>query len=196
MNNYIFSKEKKQNEKIAQENLIIANEILTENKTSPFLLYGTLLGVFRDKQLIEGDNDIDIGCNFRSFIANKENIISNFNLKGFFLAKENKSLVTFVRKNEHIDLYLFRKIPILGSFFSMNFYIPQRYLSNLKEIIFCDKKFLIPQHTELFLKYCYGNDWRTPKKGCTAKTNLLLNIVYFIIPKKIIKIVGNLISSK
>ena len=194
MIDYIFSKEKIQNEDIAKENLIIANEILIKNFTSPFLLYGTLLGVFRDKKLISSDNDIDIGCKHENFIINKEKIIQNLTLKGFILARKNKSLITFVRKNEHIDLYLFRKIPYLQSYFSMNFYIPSKYLLKLNKIMVYDKIFFIPQYTDLFLEYCYGSDWKIPKKGCTAKTNFFLNFLYFIIPSKVIKNIGKLIS--
>ena len=196
MINYVFSKEKVQNEDIAKENLIIANELLIKNRLSPFLLYGTLLGIFRDKKLISGDNDIDIGCKYKDFIIIKEKIIQNFKLKGFVLFRENKSLITLVRKNEHIDLYLFRKIPILNSYFSMNFYIPSKYLSKLNHIVVFDKKFLTPQYTNLFLEYCYGSDWQIPKKGCTAKTNMFLNFVYFILPRKVIKIIGQIISKK
>jgi phosphorylcholine metabolism protein LicD len=195
MNNYIFSKEKIQDENIAFENLIIVNEILTKNKAFPFLLYGTLLGIFRDRKLIKGDNDIDIGCNFKSFIINKKKIIKIFCSKGFFLAKENRSLITLVRKNEHVDLYLFRKIPFLGGFFSMNFYIPRTYLSKFEKIKIYGNKFLVPQQTEFFLKYCYGDDWKIPKKGCTAKTSFLLNLIYFVVPRKVIKIIGKLISN-
>ena len=196
MISYIFSKEKIQNEDISKENLLIANELLIKNRVFPFLLYGTLLGVFRDKKLINGDNDIDMGCKYEDFIISKEKIIQSFKLQGFILAKENKSLITLVRKNEHIDLYLFRKIPILNSYFSMNFYIPSKYLLNLNYISVYDNKFLIPQYTDLFLEYCYGPDWKIPKKGCTAKTNMILNILYFILPRKVVKIIGQLISKK
>lgn len=184
----------KNNRKIAYKNLIDFLSIFKKKKIKVFLLYGTLLGLYRDKTLISGDNDIDLGCFAENFVVNKKKILKLLRSNGFLLVRENKSLIQFIRFNENLDLYLFHKLPFAIGRFSMNFFIKNIFLKNLEIMVIGKNKFFVPSNTKLFLKTCYGESWKKPIKNKTAKTNLIFNIFYFILPKKIIQFIGQLIT--
>lgn len=193
---YKFSKQKKINITIAYKNLLDFVNVFYKSRVKIFLLYGTLLGMYRERKLINGDNDLDLGCFAEKFRSRRIKIIKLLKNNGFILVKENKSLINFVRANEHIDLYLFHKLPLNIGRFSMNFLILNKFLKNLNVININKNKFYVPSNTELFLEKCYGAEWRKPIKNVTAKNNFILKFIHFVLPKSIIKFLGKLLTKK
>ena len=63
------------------KNFILAIKILNKKKIDYWICHGTLLGLVRDKRLIEWDNDIDIGVLKSS--KNRRIIKTLFEKKGF-----------------------------------------------------------------------------------------------------------------
>ena len=63
------------------KNFILAIKILNKKKIDYWICHGTLLGLVRDKRLIEWDNDIDIGVLKSS--KNRCIIKTLFEKKGF-----------------------------------------------------------------------------------------------------------------
>lgn len=88
------------------KNFKLALKILNNNKIDYWLCFGTLLGIIRDKKLIEWDHDIDIGV-----FDNKKikNLIVKLFLKNGFKRKKNffrnDGLITFSREGgREIDI--------------------------------------------------------------------------------------------
>ena len=67
-------------------NFIIAIKILNELKIDYWVCHGTLLGIVRDKELLDWDNDIDIAVIEDE--VNKNKIISEFLSNVFELKKK------------------------------------------------------------------------------------------------------------
>jgi phosphorylcholine metabolism protein LicD len=193
MSNIFHKKKKSINISISERNLLEFCKIFKSIRIKYFLLYGTLLGIYRNKKLINYDNDIDIGCFNESFNKNKKIIIDKLKKKNFLVFYESNTLITFSKNKNYIDLYLFSKITFTGGRFAYLFYIPKKFLIKLKKIKFNNFDYLIPNLVEEFLTYCYGSDWKIPKPGKTAKTNLWLAIISKIFPTRFNKILRKII---
>ena len=91
-------------------NFLIAIKILNKLKLDYWVCHGTLLGIVRDKELLDWDNDIDIAVIEDQ--VNKENIIKEFLTNGFELKKkyfENDGLLTFIRNgSKEVDINFYQ----------------------------------------------------------------------------------------
>ena len=91
-------------------NFIIAIKILNELKINYWVCHGTLLGIVRDKELLDWDNDIDIAVIEDE--VNKNKIISEFLSNGFELKKkyfENDGLLTFTKNgSKEVDINFYQ----------------------------------------------------------------------------------------
>lgn len=157
-------------------------DIADKQNLSIFLHAGTLLGIYRENDFIEGDRDLDFGIFEKDFTPEIkqrlfDELISNkFIYKGTeceaFKNKLESNYIPYVYKfwtpNAHInlDFWLFKKENNiyyhrgwLGYFYFLNETLDQLESYNFKDI-----EVTIPKNTELFLEYMYGKDWKTPKK--------------------------------
>ena len=155
------------NKDIAKEGLFYIQEIFNTHNIKYFLLFGTCLGAIRDKDFIEYDIDIDLGCyknNLNEII--KAIIILNkkYNFRILKISKENES-ITLVYKDIIIDIGLFKKTK--QYYIYNNFYenkIPQKFLDKLEIISFLGKEFYVPYDVKNYLLYQYGKRWKIPIK--------------------------------
>jgi hypothetical protein len=162
---------------IAITNLLDISKILKMYNIKYWLQDGTLLGCYRDGNFISHDDDTDIGL-FFSDVKNKKNIFNMlFNL-GFRLHKvkgklENSLLVTIIRDGVSTDLFFYytEKTKIYHSSFKIlttatgkqsqqinYFYDP----FEVKETMFLNNNFLVPDNEEKFLLTKYGAGWKIP----------------------------------
>ncbi|MEE9326123.1 MAG: LicD family protein [Cocleimonas sp.] len=158
--------EKRINRLISKDNLLDLKILLDENNIKFGLIYGTLLGAYRENNFIEHDIDTDI------FILNEDqdkliSILFELRNIGFEVARYRGSLVSIIRNDEYIDIYIFQKKgrstrECLGNV------INSCFLDNLKEYEFLGKMFNIPEDTEKLLVSMYGKDWMTPKENTPA----------------------------
>lgn len=140
----------------------------------PFLVWGTLLGYYREGRFIAHDKDIDLGLLSEGF-TNKARLIRLMKQKGYLVRKEDDYVVSFYRagfRELHIDLQHFylkngqivfsiapRQLPGLYSY-----YFPTEIFSQFRTVPFIDGVDVnIPTQTEAFLTIAYGN-WRIPQK--------------------------------
>lgn len=103
-------------------NFKLAINILNKNKIKYWLCFGTLLGIIRNKQLIEWDHDIDIGI--MKNIKIEKVIIKLFLKNGFKMKKKffkGDGLISFVRKN--------------GKIIDIN--IHESFIRNKKKMVIC-----------------------------------------------------------
>lgn len=152
---------KKIDKVIASENLNLLKAILDDKKIFFQLTAGTVLGVIREKDFIDHDEDIDIA--FRSEDKEKVlNLLPHLREYGFELCRyDRRDLYSIIRKGEYIDLYFFRPYKDNLQICS-GWIIKESHLLENIEIKFKDNTYLIPKDYEEFLIEEYGYNWQKP----------------------------------
>ncbi len=159
-----------------RKGLIEANEILREIGVTAWITDGTLLGYFRENDLIAHDFDADLGCMIENY---SEDIVYAFRERGWELAyvwgeiKQGLEL-TFRKGQVKIDIFFFykdsddrlwhgawRKHDKKSLNLIKYYYEP----FELKEVDFLDARFNIPKDTLKYITTKYGPGWKTPQKN-------------------------------
>ena len=161
---YIYVGVKQIDRDVALENLRIVEKALRENNIPVRPAMGTLLGIVRDGNFIEWDEDIDL------FILEEErdaflNALWLLKDQGFEIIRceRCRHLYSIIRNNEYIDFYVMEKISSeirngLGEVFTFD-----SFLTDLKPELFRGVPVMIPKEYDKCLTFNYG-DWHTPKK--------------------------------
>lgn len=159
-----------------KENLFSICELL--DKFDPFVFYGTLLGIERDKNIIKGDDDIDIlvDHNHKKQIIELLNQQDAFtqntkNANNFFLqlCKIHEGTNTFVDLyfyiNDKKNNYLIEKHNFLSFVDNPNFaiHIPREFIFPLKKSSLFPN-INIPNKPLKLCEFLYGSTWRFPMK--------------------------------
>lgn len=157
------------NPEICKELLLTTKKVLDENNIMFFLIFGTLLGAYRDGDFIPYDSDVDIGL----LLEDRYKVLKlvqtgEFRKYGMqFSTNGFRKLNAFTFNGERIDLFFFRKK--YDIYKCLSFYIDTKHIENgLDEIEFLGTKFRTVRFIEDYLKGCYGEDWATPIKGLHA----------------------------
>jgi hypothetical protein len=156
-------------------NLADAGAILTSLGITFWLTDGTLLGYFREGDIIEHDIDVDLGLYIYDY---SDEIIPAFGRGGFavkyVLGERRQGLeLSFIRDGVKVDLFFFyREGDRLwhGAWEGLDkgrkrnlikyYYDP----FELREIEFLGGRFKIPADTLKYVETKYGEDWRVPVK--------------------------------
>ena len=154
-------------------NLIDAREVLVSLNITFWLTDGTLLGYYRDGEIIEHDIDADLGLYIDDY---SDDIIPAFRRAGFdvkyVLGEKKQGLeVSFVREGVRVDLFFFyreggrvwhgawegidkgRKRNLIKYYYDP---------FDLKEVEFLGSRFNIPADTQKYVQTKYGEGWGTP----------------------------------
>ncbi len=141
----------------------------------PFLCFGTLLGYFREGDVIEYDNDIDFGI-----LEEDENKIvflkQEMAKQGYDIRVERKMMISFMHKkyfNCFVDFWLHRKSKGRDQIYSVSevpetegklvlFSYPTDVFANFRAVRFLGNTVFIPLKTEEYLQLTYGKNWRIP----------------------------------
>jgi len=153
------------------------------NKTY-FLVYGTLLGAYRDKDFISHDVDIDIGAFCHEYDSDIEKVLLKYGFK-----KKHEFLVdngefareeTYIYKDIHIDIFYFKlkKNKLIGYVFSNEPGLSwdatiKKYdgvlvrediinFNGIKQIYFLGKHYNILKNSEEHLILNYGRNFMIP----------------------------------
>ena len=153
-------------------NLLTTVDIFEHLEVKYCIVFGTLLGIYRDGNLIEHDTDTDIAV----WIDNEEELI-----KIVEKMKENKLILTrllplitsFTRGGDYIDIYFYEKEntesenlinhPSFGTLTPADF-------SKNNTVSFNNRELACPVNPEVYFQKLYGSDWRTPIKDKHAHT--------------------------
>ena len=117
-------------------NFSIVIKILNELKLNYWVCHGTLLGIVRDKKLLDWDNDIDIAL--MEDDVNRDEIIKKFLNNGFELKKkyfENDGLLTFIKNgSKEIDIN-FYQLSSDEKKVSTYWFIPKNFVCKLIDVL-------------------------------------------------------------
>ena len=185
---YLYEGRKKIDKKNSRTNLFITRFILKKSKIRWGLIFGTLLGAYREKDFITHDEDVDIFVYYedRKILID---LLDEFINHGFEVARyEKDSLLSIMRKNEQTDFYLFKKT-LLGRR-CLDYYIPKTHFKRIGKIKFFNKYFPTIDNINQYLIFQYGKDWKVPKKNAYIKSNIQWkNILKKIIPGGILELI-------
>lgn len=149
---------------IAFENLRIIVKVLNKANVHVSPAYGTLLGIIRENNFIEWDEDIDL------FVLKEDkekllNALWDLKEEGFDLIRVDRCgyLYSIIRNGEYVDFYIMENIsPEVRTSFGEHFVL-DKYLTELREWDFKGINIYVPKQYEECLEFIYG-DWRTPVK--------------------------------
>ena len=172
----------KNNNRIKEiDQLIVLCKILSSFNVKYWLDFGTLLGFYRDKNIIEYDNDIDLCIeidNNNKYSFSYEVLVylqDNFYIKNYI---ENKYLSIVPKNSEFnlysIDIYFYnvnnREKNLYHELYP-NLPIRSFFVDELETLELFNYKFNVPRYLDLFLNIRYGNDWQLPRPGKGAYCN-------------------------
>jgi len=144
-----------------------------------WLTDGTLLGLYRDGELIEYDEDIDLGCFIEDY---KSNLMENFTNNGWVelhrFGNEKIGLEIALSKNNiKVDIFFYYKshnyywhgtwqeVYSRGKLIGRNMikYIYSPF--TLKKSLFGKFQAMTPHPTEKYILEKYGKNWKIPYKS-------------------------------
>lgn len=151
------------NRDIAFENLQLINEVLSKENIFWQVCWGTLIGIMRDNDFIEWDEDIDI-----IILAEEEeklkDLLWDLKEKGFELIRhERGGLYSISRRGEYTDFYVLRKASDEIRYTIDGGYLLEKQILDTMVIDFKGLKLKIPRQYDELLTFYYG-DWKTPKQ--------------------------------
>ena len=168
---FIYQGVKRIHKPTALENLKCVLYILNKNhvRTSP--ADGTLLGIIRDGDFIDWDEDIDLNILEEDIEAFKVSLWDMLDA-GFELLRCERCghLYSIRRNNEYIDFYVLEKIsPEVRTNMGTDFVL-DKHVTNLMYWPFKDITIQIPVEYEKYLELMYGN-WRKPVQYANYEMN-------------------------
>ena len=161
--------------------LLEIKEVMDEAGVIFFLRQGTCLGAIRDNAFIPWDDDIDVGSIIGLHGLSEETVESvaqTLRERGFLLRIERNDYslyVPMIKESLRIDWSCYRVLDN-AVFMYPGIRIPVRFLTDLKEIEFLGKRFLVPNPPEEYLEVKYGPDWRVPKQAGDYEEDVLAGI--------------------
>jgi lipopolysaccharide cholinephosphotransferase len=154
------------NKSVMYKNLLDFKESCDKYKLEFVIIFGSLLGLIREGDLIDTDTDIDVMCIFKDYNHWKEHykfgyVIEDMKKKGFYVPDRNFSPMTdigFTRGGEKIEIWIFNDIDD-EKIYNNIVRFPAHYFNPLDEIDFLGTKFKIPNNPKSFLEHTYGPTW-------------------------------------
>lgn len=126
-------------------------------------IFGTLLGIIRENNFIEWDEDIDF-----YILKEQEDLFRaslwDFRSAGFELVRYDKrGLFSLMKNGEYIDFYVLRSISPQVRHTGGPDFLFEKYIKDTVTYDFKGIPLRIPREYEEYLEFTYG-DWRTPRK--------------------------------
>ena len=157
----LFAGVKVINKEISRHNLAIFYDTLTDAGIKVFLAYGTMLGAVREHDFISHDEDIDLGMS-SEYKDSLFSMLFKLRDKGFEVCRyDRRGLISFMKDGEYIDIYIFEN-ERNGIVACGQEVMPECFLHDLAEFEFLGKRYLGPKEYEKYLRFWYGDNWRTP----------------------------------
>ncbi len=188
------SKARSINDNIRRETLVFLYEFVMgkcrKHGVIPFLNYGTLLGQYRENDMIQWDYDIDLGILSNEYEILKTSLrqeVNDYNKEfGDRILKfennqfEKKLVISHTKRQLHYDIYSYKRdteqdritlnIPELFVKFDSAYHdcqtsYPLDQFVPFKNVIFLGKLVHVPNKSDKVLECQYGPDYMTPKRN-------------------------------
>jgi len=175
----------------AERMLPAITEIIEKHKINYWLEGGTLLGIRRENRLLPWDDDIDISL-LADEIPKLKALSKELKNKGYRLRERRFKKTCNQFKEGNLRMIKIRERRFFGflkgkvcldifvkyttnekSYWEIDNktkYVPYHFYQNLKTIVFQNKVYPIPEDTDGYLTFRYG-DWQTPVKEWNTSTD-------------------------
>ena len=176
------------NKKIELENLSLFCKFANKHNIQYSPIYGTLLGIIRDNDLLSHDEDVDIGIFAEDYDKIFENIGELLKL-GFVITRyEECGFMTLTRKNNYIDFYSFKKEGKYRQACNA-YYYPSVFFDTLTNVNFKGIAMYILSVPGEVLQFEYGETWKTSIVRTASKKEIIISTmkarVKLLLPKKL-----------
>ena len=155
-------------------NLIDSLDVFIDLNIKYTLVLGTLLGIYRDGDLIKHDTDTDIAV----WLDNEESMIQatlNLESKGFLLTRFTEKIITFLRgeNGDYIDFYLYKDEGAGSGLLTAFEEYGTLEKSDFSEALIEWKghRFSCVENPEEYFNKIYGTGWREPVINLHADIN-------------------------
>ena len=147
------------------KNLKDFDDIMHRYDIPYFFIFGTLLGAAREKDFIDWDSDVDVGCYYEHY-HEFPRVANDLRALGFNVLKREEIPPQddfIIRDNEKIEIWWFKK---LGDerVYDNNIRYEKRFFEPLCTIEFNGRIYHTPNNIIEFLDITYGKDWLTPSR--------------------------------
>ncbi len=148
-------------------NLFTTVDALENLNIKHSVVFGTLLGIYRDGELIKHDTDSDLAIWLQD--PNKIiELVKNLEDKQLILTRFDYRMITFTRGGDYIDIYMYRSdkndsnilncVHVFGTLSPIDF-------DGANTVTFHNRKINCVHNPEEYFQNLYGADWKTPIKG-------------------------------
>jgi len=155
--------------------------ILQELNIKYWLDYGTLLGEYRNKKVINHDCDLDISILFEKEKFNSVMLCERLSQDYYIIHHSTNEYICIYPKNNpnftmsHIDIYFnYERDKYIQSVPFKDIYFPKYFYDELETIELEGQMFKSPRHLDEYLKFKYGNDFMEEKPNFAPTENIIV----------------------
>jgi len=164
----VFRKKNKFNVAISKINLLKCCEIL-EKHINYRLMFGTLLGIYRDGELIAHDKDVDIALPYTD-IDKLVDVLPILESVGFSVIRYDPDLILSLgRAGNYVDLYFFKYNENSKDFCCSQYHLEPLDFTTNNTVSYMGREFPIINNPEKFFTCYYGFNWKTSVKNKQAR---------------------------
>lgn len=176
--NVIFSDVDRKYDVIELKNV---TNILRELNIKYWIDYGTLLGAYRNKKVINHDYDLDISILFDKEVFNSESLCEILSRDYYIMHHSVDSYICIYPKNNpqftmvHIDIYFWHiESKLVKSITWSNIYTPKHFYDELESVELNGLDFKCPRHLDQYLQFRYGIDFMEEKPNYSPDKNVVI----------------------
>lgn len=171
-------------EKQAHRNLKDFKEVMDKHQIPFWISEGLLLGLYRDKTIIRGDEDDTDICYWKEYSDKIPAVLEDLKKRRFKILDNwemdgtpegtavwrggNKIDIIATRKNDKEVYFLARNLTgNMGKLPYFAYVFPKEIFDEFTTVNWGDLTLRAPKKTEDYLRVRYGEDWKTPKSRIT-----------------------------